>query len=173
MGKALKEASDNRISFSAEQWPIQFSDQTHRNKEKEFASEATNSALPYVWTNYERFSSLWLFFLLVRSVFYEIYLQILDLINFTSLPSHCLDVSKLAIYRQGQRSVTLIAGLSLLGWRLYQRLFNRYGLTVVHHLLEDEKKISEFIGRYFENPGRKSVRKIDIGSNKLIDFSEI
>jgi len=167
MGKALKEASDNRISFSAEQWPIQFSDETHENKEKEFASEATNSPLPYAGTTYERLSFPLLIFLLLRSAFHEVYLQLLKVINFTSLPSHCLNVATIVVYRPGDRILTMMIASIILGWHLYQRLFNTYGLTMAHHLLEDENRISEFIGRYFENPGRKSVGSKGIGSSEL------
>ena len=167
MKRALEKVSDNQVSFTEKEWPIRFSDQVDGDKETGFAKEATNSALPYVWKTYDRFSTLWLVFSLFRSVFHELYLQLLEVINFTPLASHCLDMAKIVIYRPGDRFLTSMLAFVVLGWRLYQRFYNSYSLTIVHQLLEDERRISKFITRYFKSSGEEVNRKIGIGSKQI------
>jgi len=164
--RALEKASDNRISLTAKEWPIQLTDQVDGNKEG-YAGNGISSALPYIWTTYDRFSTFWLAFSLLRSVFHELYLQLLELINFTSLPSHCLDVAKFVVYPPGDRFFTIMISFTVLAWRLYQRLYNTYSLTMLHHLLEDEKRISEFVSKYFRSSSQEAVGTRGIGSNKL------
>ena len=162
----LEKAPDNQLSFTRK-WTSRLRDRIERGNGGESDGAKTCPLVLNTWRKFERFCTLWLTFLLLRSVFYELYLILLEWINFTSLPSHCLDVSKIIIYRPGDRLFTIMIGFIILGWRCYQRLYNSYSLTMIHHLLEDENRISEFIDRYFEFSKHESVRTMSIVSNKL------
>jgi len=128
---------------------------------------AVMEKLPLFLTQHERFSTFWMSCSLFRSLFQELFIEILHLINFTSLPSHCLNVARINIYAPADGVFTILMAFSHLIWRQYQHKYRSYNLTLVFHLLEDDEKIADFIHRYLECSVDGTGLEIGIESDDL------
>lgn len=110
--------------------------------------------LPLALQFYGRFLTCWMVYSLTRSCFANIYLFLLDKINFTSFPGHCLLLGKFVLNIEGERfAATLFCGLHLT-WRFTQYITNRpYHLTFIFFLLHDRRQASRFEERFFSRTG--------------------